>query len=52
MMRSIGSTLGVILAIGTYAAFAQLLNTEACNAAAKSYEPVARILAQILLVCV
>ena len=53
-MKFLYATSAFIIALGAYAGIAQLINTEACNSAARFYESAdaARVFAQILLVCI
>ncbi len=50
-MLIVAKTLGIVLALGTYAVAAQLVNSEACDAVATTFGPLGSTLAKVLLVC-
>lgn len=54
MAKLIPTAIGSLLALGTYVALAQFINTEACGSVERMYESAmaARIFAQIVLVCI
>lgn len=53
-MKFITIALGTFVVVGPTVVLFQLINTDVCNSAAKLYEsaPIAKLLAQILLMCI